>query len=309
MMIDMMYNTFQGDKKMVKVYAFPAKSTQKVAKTLEYCLKDIQSTGYMGVFNMEIFSNQKYKWVYYVVEWVLENHEIDFINSIPKPVIPASSYVRFLSRNYRFSPVLHEIPIDFLNAKAPRVDKRFDFMAITYGLVRKTPYLTIKFANQTRHKGLILGDLSVCNQIKNPNVKCLPFGVQTESDLKAYYLQSKTFVFLSGNEGFGLPPLEATYLGLPVIAYPMIPYLEWHRRDGFTIPERMVKIIGAYQHGTLHPIVVPNNDDEVMRFVEDKIGDTPDNNTIESMNYVRENLAYCKEYQKIRDTLYSLGLK
>jgi hypothetical protein len=297
---------------LAKVYAFPAKSTQKVARTLEYCLRDVQSPGYMGVFNMEIFSNPKYKWIYYVVEWVLENHEIDYINTIPKPVIPASSFVKFLSRNYRFEPVLHEVPIDFLKANAVKTneaDKRFDFMAITYGLVRKTPYLTIKFANQTRHKGLVLGDLSVCNQIRNPYVKCLPFGVQTESDLKTYYLQSKTFIFLSGNEGFGLPPLEATYLGLPVIAYPMIPYLEWHRRDSFTVPDRMVKIVGAYQHGTLHPIVIPENDQEVIRFIEDKIGDKPDNDTIESAYYVRENLAYCQEYQKIKDTLYRLGIK
>jgi hypothetical protein len=71
----------------------------------------------------------------------------------------------------------------------------------------------------------------------------------------------------------------------------------------------MVKIIGAYQHGTLHPIVVPNDDEEVIRFVEDKIADQPDNDTIESMYYVRENLAYCAEYQKIKDTLYNLGLK
>jgi len=294
---------------MAKVYAFPAKSTQKVAKTLEYCLKDIQSSGYMGVFNIETFLNPKYKWVYYVVEWVLENNEIDFINSIPKPVIPASTFVRFLSRNYRFNPVLHEVPIDFLNAKTPKQEKKYDFMAVTYGLVRKTPYLTIKFANQTRHKGLVLGDLSVCNQIRNPAVKCLPFGVQSEVDLKAYYMQSKTFVFLSGNEGFGLPPLEATYIGIPVIAYPMIPFLEWHRRDSFTIPERIVKIIGAYQHGTLHPIVVPEDDNAVIRFVEDMIGHEPDNNTIESIHHVRDNLTYCGEYQKLKNILNSLGIR
>ncbi len=296
---------------MAKVYAFPAKSTQKVAKTLEYCLNKsgITSTGYMGVFNEAIFSNTKYKWVYYVVEWVLTNTEIDFINTIPKPVIPASSFVKFLSRNYRFNAVLHEVPIEFIEAKSPNNGKRFDFMAITYSLVRKTPYLTIKFANQTRHKGLVLGDFSICNQIKNPNVKCLPFGVQSESDLKAYYMQSKTFVFLSGNEGFGLPPLEASFIGLPVIAYPFMPYLEWHRRDSFTVPEKWLKVEGIYQHGTLHPAVVPTDEEEVLRFVEDKIGDKPDNDTIESIHHVREDLAYCKEYEKIMNTLNNLGIK
>ena len=296
---------------MVKVYAFPAKSTQKVAKTLEYCLNKsgITSTGYMGVFNETIFSNAKYKWIYYVVEWVLTNSEIDFINMIPKPVIPASSFVKFLSRNYRFNAVLHEVPIEFLEAKAPNNGKRFDFMAITYSLVRKTPYLTIKFANQTKHRGLVLGDFAICNQIRNPNVKCLPFGVQSETDIKAYYMQSKTFVFLSGNEGFGLPPLEASYVGLPVIAYPFMPYLEWHRRDSFTVPDKWLKVEGIYQHGTLHPAVVPIDEEEVLSFVEDKIGDTPDNDTLESIHHVREDLTYCKEYEKIVNTFNNLGIR
>ena len=294
---------------MAKVYAFPAKSTQKVAKTLEFCLKDIKSPGYMGVFNTQTFTNSKYKWIYYVVEWVLDNNEIDFINTIPKPVIPASSFVKFLSRNYRFPSVLHEVPIDFLNVKARNVDKKFDFMVITYGLVRKTPYLTVKFLNRTRHKGIVIGDFSVCNQIKNDNVKCLPFGVQSEVDLKTYYLSSKTFVFLSGNEGFGLPPLEATYLGLPVIAYPMIPYLEWHRRDSFTVPDKLLKIQGVYQHGTLHPVVLPNDDNEVIKFVEDMIGHMPDDNTLKSIDYVKENLTYCKEYQKITNILNNSGVR
>jgi glycosyltransferase involved in cell wall biosynthesis len=292
---------------MAKVYAFPAKSTQKVARTLEYCTKDIQNVGYMGVFNRDIFTNPKYKWVYYVVEWVLTDDEIDFINSLDKPVIPASNFVKFLSRNYRFDAIMHEVPIDFLNAK-PSPGKKYDFFAVTYSLVRKTPYLTIKFANRTKHKGIILGDMSICNQIRNSNVKCLPFGVQSENDVKSYYMNSKAFLFLSGNEGFGLPPLEATYMGIPVIAYPFMPYLEWHRRDSFTIPERWLKVQGVYQHGTLHPVVIPTDEEEVLDFVEDMIGHQPDNNTLESIDYVKQNLTYCKEYGKMINTLKSFGI-
>lgn len=295
---------------LTRVYAFPAKSTQKVAKTLEYCLtkEGITSNGYMGVFNREIFLNPKYKWVYYVVEWVLTNDEIDFINLTPKPFIPASNFVKFLSRNYKIPAVLHEVPLDFINAKPSYMNKRFDFMAITYSLVRKTPYLTIKFANKTRHSGLIIGDMSICNQIRNPKVKCLPFGVQSESDLKAYYQSSKAFVFLSGNEGFGLPPLEASFMGLPVIAYPSIPYLEWHRRDSFTVPEKWLKMEGIYQHGTLHPAVVPTNEEEVLAFVEEMIGHQPDNDTLASIDHVRNDLAYCHEYQKIVNILNNFGI-
>ena len=298
---------------MTKVYAFPAKSTQKVARTLEYCLgkSGIKSIGYMGVFNKEIFMSPRYKWIYYVVEWVLDNDEIDFINMIPKPVIPGSSFVKFLSRNYRYPAVLHEVPIDFLNAKVRRVDKKYDFMAVTYSLVRKTPYLTIKFANQTRRKGIVLGDLSICNRIKNPNVKCIPFGVNTEEDIKELYYSSRTFVFLSGNEGFGLPPLEASYVGLPVIAYPFMPYLEWHKRDSFTVPEKYLEVKGAYQHGTLHPVVLPKREyeDEVLRFVEDMVTHQPDNDTLASIDHVRKDLTYCNEFNKIVDILINNGIK
>jgi len=298
---------------MAKVYTFPAKSTQKVGRTLEYCLgkAGIRSIGYMGVFNKEIFTNPRYKWIYYVLEWVLDNDEIDFINSIPKPVIPASSFVKFLSRNYRYPAVLHEVPIDFLNANTRRVDKKYDFMAVTYSLVRKTPYLTIKFANRTKHKGVILGDFSICNRINNPNVKCIPFGVNSEEDVKELYASSRTFVFLSGNEGFGLPPLEATYMGLPTIAYPMIPYLEWHLKDSFTIPDKYLEIRGVYQHGTLHPVVLPKKgyEDEILRFVEDMINHSPDNNTVTSVDYVRKNLTYCHEYGKLIDILLSNGIR
>ncbi len=298
---------------MVKVYAFPAKSTQKVARTLEYCLgkQGIKSTGYMGVFNPEIFNNPKYKWIYYVVEWILTNDEIDYINAIPKPVIPASNFVKFLSRNYRFPAILHEVPIDFLNARSRRVNKKYDFMAVTYSLVRKTPYLTLRFVNTTKHKGVVLGDLATCNHVNNPNVKCLPFGVNSEEDIKELYQSSKTFVFLSGNEGFGLPPLEASYIGLPVIAYPMMPFLEWHKRDSFVIPEKWLELKGVYQHGTLHPVVLPKKgyENEVLKFVEDMIDHSPDNATLDSIDYVRNHLVYCAEYDKIVNILINYGVR
>lgn len=299
---------------VLTVYSFPAKSTQKVARTLNFCLDraGIKSNGYMGVFNPEVFKNSRYKFIYYVVEWVLTNDEIDFINTLPKPVIPASNFVKFLSRNYRFPAVLHEVPIDFINARVKNTNKKFDFFGITYSLVRKIPYLMIKFANRTKHKGIILGDQVICNHINNPNVKCLPFGVQTEDDLKTYYANSKVYLFLSGNEGFGVPPLEASYMGRPVISLPIMPYLEWHPRDRFTVPSKWLKMAGIYQHGSLHPVLIPkdqNAEEEILKFVEDMIADpTPDNNTYKAFEKAKE-LSMCNEYYKIAEILKAYGVK
>jgi len=59
----------------------------------------------------------------------------------------------------------------------------------------------------------------------------------------------------------------------------------------------------------LHPAVVAIDEEEVLRFVEDKIGDKPDNDTLESIHHVREHLTYCKEYEKIVNTLNNLGVR
>ncbi len=50
--------------------------------------------GYMGVWNPNIFVRSRYKWIYYVVEWILSDNEIVQVNNFNKPLIPASDWVR-----------------------------------------------------------------------------------------------------------------------------------------------------------------------------------------------------------------------
>ena len=290
------------------VYSFPAKSTWKVARHMEMCM-DIKANGYMGVFNPRVFQKEKYKWVYYVVEWVLDDMEIDYVNSSPKPLIPASYWVKFLSRNYRYEVVHHEVP--YYTYTAPKVDYKlgdFDFFAVSYSLIRKTPYVLITWANNTRHKGVIFADKMVCLQIHNPNVKCMDFGVQDEALLRYMYEHAKTYVFLSGDEGFGLPPLEATYFRRPVIAYPIMPFLEWHERDSFTIPDKYVKLDGVYQDGTLHPVALPTDLESVVKFVEDMVGKEPDEKTLKTIERVRTEYVNCYQYNKIKALLHKYGI-
>ena len=66
-----------------------------------------------------------------------------------------------------------------------------------------------------------------------------------------------------------------------------------------------------YQHGTLHPVVLPKKgyEDEILEFIEDMIDHSPDNSTLESIDYVRNHLVNCAEYDKIANILINYGVR
>jgi hypothetical protein len=270
----------------------------------------------MGVWNPNIFSRPRYKWIYYVVEWVLNDNEIAQVNKFPKPLIPASNWVKFLSRNYKYPAVHHEVSHEFVKAPIRDSPEKFDFIAISYNLVRKTPSVLLKYINiyNRKYRGIVIADLSVCNQIRNPLVKCIGFGSLDETTLKNLMYNSSVMLNLTGNEGFGLPALEMTYLGKPVISNPLPPYLEFHNPDMYIIPFKFVKMYPLYQSGTLHPVVLPKKEyqDEYFEFIDDMIAKAingeRDNALDSSVNYVRRHLSGGREYKKIVDILANEGL-
>jgi hypothetical protein len=301
----------------MKVYSFPARSTMKVAEDMMIKLQSFGiPDGYMGVWNPTVMNRSRYKWVYYVIEWVLSDNEIVQVNNFPKPLIPASNWVKFLSRNYKYPAVLHEVNHEF--AKAPVRDnpEKFDFISISYNLVRKTPAVLLKYINyyNKKYRGIVIADLNVCNQIKNPLVKCIGFGSLDETTLKMLMYNSSTMLNLTGLEGFGLPALEMTYLGKPVISNPIPPYLEFHNPDMYTIPFKFVRMYPLYQSGTLHPTVLPRPEyqDEYFKFINDMIekarNGERDNALDSSVNFVRRNLTGGREYKKIVSILANEGL-
>lgn len=301
----------------MKVYSFPARSTMKVAEDMmvklqRYGLPD----GYMGVWNPNIMMRQRYKWIYYVTEWVLSDNEIVQVNNFPKPLIPASNWVKFLSRNYKYPAVKHEVNHEFTKAPVRDSPEKFDFISISYNLVRKTPAVLLKYINyyNKKYRGIVIADLSVCNQIKNPLVRCVGFGSLDETTLKNLMYNSNVMLNLTGLEGYGLPALEMTYLGKPVISNPIPPYLEYHYVDMYTIPFKFVKMYPLYQSGTLHPTVLPRPEylEEYFKFINDMIekarNGERDNALDASVNYVRRNLTGGREYSKIVTILANEGL-
>ena len=301
----------------MKVYSFPARSTMKVALDIMVKLQHLGlQDGYMGVWNPNVFSRPRYKWVYYVVEWVLNDTEISQVNNFSKPLIPASSWVKFLSRNYKYPAVLHEVSHEFTRAPVRDNPEKFDFFSMSYNLVRKTPAVLLKYINyyNKKYRGIVIADLSVCNQIKNPLVKCIGFGSLDETSLKVIMYNSHVMLNLTGNEGFGLPALEMTYLGKPVISNPIPPYLEYHNPDMYIIPFRYVRMYPLYQSGTLHPTVLPRPEyeGEYFNFINDMIEKAKngerDNALDASVHYVRRNLTGGREYKKIAYILANEGL-
>jgi len=301
----------------VKVYSFPAKSTMKVADDMTVKLQQYNiPDGYMGVWNPGVISRARYKWVYYVNEWVLDDKEIAQVNNFNKPLIPASNWVKFLSRNYKYKAVLHEVSHEFTKAPVRDNPEKFDFIAMSYNLVRKTPAVLIKYVNEynTKYKGLIIADLSVCNQIKSQLVKCIGFGSVDEVVLKNLMYNSKAMLYLTGLEGFGLPALEMTYIGRPVIANPIPPFLEYHYVDMYTIPFKYVRMYPLYQSGSLHPTLLPKPEylDEYYRFINDMLAKARsgevDNGLLSSINFVKNHLTGGREYKKIVSILADEGL-
>jgi len=301
----------------MKVYSFPARSTMKVALDVMVKLQHLGlPDGYMGVWNPNVFGRPRYKWVYYVVEWVLNDNEVMQVNNYPKPLIPASNWVKFLSRNYKYPAVRHEVSHEFTRSPTRDSPEKFDFITMSYNLVRKTPAVLLKYINyyNKRYKGVVIADLSVCNQIRNPLVRCISFGSLSETTLKNLMYNSHVMLNLTGLEGFGLPALEMAYLGKPIISNPIPPYLEWHNPDMYTIPFRYIRMYPLYQSGTLHPVVLPRPEyqEEYFKFIDDMIGKAVsgerDNALDASVNYVRRNLIGGREYKKIATILANEGL-
>jgi len=301
----------------MKVYSFPARSTMKVAfdlmvKLQHYVLVD----GYMGVWNPNVFNRSRYKWIYYVVEWVLSDEEVVQVNNFPKPLIPASDWVKFLSRNYKYPKVMHEVSHEFTRAPVRESPEKYDFIAMSYNLVRKTPAVLLKYINEynKKYRGIVIADLTVCNQIRNPLVKCVGFGSMDETTLKNLMYNSSVMLNLTGLEGFGLPALEMTYLSKPVISNPIPTYLEYHYPDMYMIPFRYVKMYPLYQSGTLHPVVLPRKEylEEYFKFINDMIDKAKsgerDNALDASVNFVKRNLTGGREYRKIVTILANEGL-
>ncbi|WP_276840023.1 glycosyltransferase [Anaerovibrio lipolyticus] len=86
------------------------------------------------------------------------------------------------------------------------------------------------------------------------NAVILP-GKVPEEDLKAYYMAADVFLCMSEHEGFGVPLLEAMYMGVPVVAYRAGAVPETMGGSGIVVNEKNHDFIG-----TLIDEIVENNE-------------------------------------------------
>ena len=80
-------------------------------------------------------------------------------------------------------------------------------------------------------------------------------GKVPEEDLKAYYMAADVFLCMSEHEGFGVPLLEAMYMGVPVVAYRAGAVPETMGGSGIIVNEKNYDFIG-----TLLDEIVENDD-------------------------------------------------
>ncbi|AZI75959.1 putative glycosyltransferase [Sulfolobales Beppu virus 1] len=284
--------------------SFLARSTLKVRDDLvRKTTISNKLDSYMGVFDPNRIN--KHQVLYLVVEWVLRDDEIIYINKMAqqKPIIFASYWSRFLARCYNCPVVHHEVSEKF--EKLPLSQTKYDQFngfSIFFQLIRKNPDIVKEVIAKVK-KGRILIVSNDCSWMppNTPHV-CLPkFGLVSEMELKSM-MYNKYYLWLSGGEGFGLPPLEASYLGSPPIAFPVMPLTEWYPSDlkRFLIPDKLTKIEGIYQGGVLHPMARPTDVGELVKFIEDMLTDQPTSEEKKALSdYIKDNYTGGKQYRRI----------
>jgi hypothetical protein len=280
---------------------FGAVSTQKVTKDLNKKLP-IKDLGYMGPWSPRVWQN--YKVIYGVLEWVLDFSEVYQLNAMAeeKPIIFASYWSRFLGRCYNCYVVHHEVADSFYDAKYSDSYPDYDIFTIYFELARKNPDLLRKIVSHPKLKKKVLIVTNNCSGLNTDKAKCITgFGNMSEGTIKSM-MYGKPLLWVSGNEGFGLPPLEASSIGSQVIGFDVPPLNEWYpERDKlykFVLPKEI------RMGGVLNPTFRPEKLDDFIDYInsfEKKVDK-------DLRDYVTENYTRGKKYKTIKYILDEWGI-
>ncbi len=109
---------------------------------------------------------------------------------------------------------------------------------------RKNPDLWIPTIQNLKFKVLGVTKPEWCAKLsKLPNFQCIgTFGNVDPITLNTYMANARVLLWMTGGEGFGLPPLEASYWGVFPVALRIPPLIEWFPKD---LQGRLVKPKGV----------------------------------------------------------------
>lgn len=286
--------------------SFLARSTLKVRDDLARKTKLSNSMkSYMGVWDPSKLN--RYDLFYFVIEWVATDQEIVQVNNEAKkkPIIMASWLAKLLMRCYNCPVVHHEVPFRFQVAPySPNKYEKFYGFTVFYQLTRKNPDIVKAVLERLKYPILVL--TSSCDwftkKMEMLGHVCMPkFGLFSESELKSA-MADKWYIWLTGVEGFGLPPLEASSIGSFPIAFPYMPLTEWYPKEfwKYLIPPKITRIEGIYQGNVLHPVARPTSIDELADFLNEILPNEPTREERKALiDYVVDNYTNGKQYMKI----------
>ncbi len=153
--------------------------------------------------------------------------------------------------------VHHEVPANTMFVKPVNLPSDYAFF-VSDVQPRKNPdlwYMTIK---KLKFKVLAVTKPEWCAKLSQlPNFKCIGyFGQVPHETLNAYMARARLFLWMTGGEGFGLPPLEASWMGVFPVAQDIPPLNEWFPSDlrKYLVKPKFQTTAGSFLRGS--PYVV-----------------------------------------------------
>lgn len=275
-----------------------AVSFNKVKHDLNFKVPYVE--GYLCSVNNGVLKNKR-------VNYVVSEYKIK-ITEIASNVVFAShwakSLVEFTKEPQVVEVVHHEVPVRSTVAYPLTTNSPYAFF-ISDVQPRKNPDLWEVVIPRLKFKVLAVTKPEWCEKLERfPNFKCVgTFGNTPDTMLNTYIANARLFLWFSGGEGFGLPPMEASFFGRYPVAMDIPPLNEWFPKD---LKYYLVKPIGTKtSHGFIanapyiHFRFDPNEFAEVSNqaFYDSKL------TTIgrDLAAYIRENYTRGRQYDRFYD--------
>ena len=241
------------------------------------------------------------------INYVVSEYKI-MINEIASNVVFASHWAKSLVKFTREPKVVevvhHEVPSRSTVAYPMSFITPYAFF-VSDVQPRKNPDLWEVVIPKLKFKVLAVTKPEMCRKLERfPNFKCVgTFGNVYDTTLNSYIANARLFLWFSGGEGFGLPPLEASFYGKYPVAMDIPPFNEWFPKD---LKVYTVKPIGTkVSHGFIanapyvHYRFDPDEFAEVSNqaFYDEKLISIGRDLSV----YVRENYTRGRQYERFYD--------
>lgn len=240
------------------------------------------------------------------INYMVSEYKIDIHTAVSNVVFTshwAKSLVKFTKEPQVVEVVHHEVPIQATFARPLGLHEPYAFF-VSDVQPRKNPDLWEATISKLKFKVLAVTKPEWCEKLeKLPNFKCVgTFGRLKDTELNTYIANARLFLWFSGGEGFGLPPLEASYYGVYPVALDIPPLNEWFPKDlkAYLVRPKGTKTSGGF---------IPNAPYVHFRYDPDEFAEVANQAFYDNVkgigkdlrDYVVDNYTRGKQYERFYD--------